>query len=194
MSKLRRDRVTAARRWKGEALKLVSATKVSATDSEALTRISGFKLKIELVPSPLWYRSLRSLVSPAVWDNIRHGVYGKGGYKCAICGYAGGKLYCHEVWLYDDELHVQRLSWFEAVCQWCNGVKHIGVAAISGDVDYNTLIRHFRRVNDCSYEDFVEARRLAFEIWEARSEFEWTQDFGEYAGMVVAVNDDLRGR
>ena len=67
--------------------------------------------------------------------------------------------------------------------------------ADKGELDYNRVIRHFKCVNGCSYEDFLLARGVAFEIWEGRSEFEWTQDLGEYAEMVVdecveAVNDD----
>jgi hypothetical protein len=155
---------------------------------EPVARVSGFRLQIELVPSPLWYRSLRSVVSPKVWDDIRHSEYRKAGFKCAVCGYQAlpgrGKLFCHERWLYDDERHIQKLVGFEVVCQWCNGIKHIGIAGITGDVDYNTLIRHFRRVNECNYEDFVLARALAFQVWEERSEFEWSQDFGEWSGLV----------
>ena len=154
---------------------------------EAENRAMHFKLKIELVPSPLWYKGLRSKVSPEVWDKIRYEVYRASGNKCVVCG-ASGKLYCHEVWAYDDDSHIQKLVRLEALCELCHNVKHIGLAGIKaerGEVDYNRVIRHFMRVNGCSYEDFKAHEGSAYEVWEERSDFEWVCDFGEYAGMVV---------
>jgi hypothetical protein len=88
------------------------------------------------------------------------------------------------VWLYDDERHIQKLVGLVALCEWCNGVKHMGIT----DIDFNTLARHFKRVNGCSYEDFVLARDVAFEVWAERSVvLSWTQDLGEYARFVSAV-------
>ena len=154
---------------------------------EAKVRISGFRLKIELVPQPLWYRNLRNMLKePGDWDIIRHRAYADSGHRCAVCG-DFGRLNCHEIWAYDDVHHVQKLMGFTALCDLCTRVKHIGQAEIMvsrGELDMNSVIRHFRRVNDCSYQDFLEAQRLAFEVWEERSFCEWSQDWGEYAGGV----------
>lgn len=142
---------------------------------EALKRISGFRLTIELVPESCWGRSLANMAAPAVWDNITRKVYADAGYKCNICGY-GGKLYCHEVWVYDDVKHIQKLGGFMALCELCHAVKHIGLNGSAGRV-----VRHFKSVNGCSYEDFLMAEDIAFEVWGERSRFDWVQDLGEYA-------------
>jgi hypothetical protein len=146
--------------------------------------VSGFKLRIELVPSTSWYSNLRNNAKVGVWDVIRHKAYAEAGCKCCICG-SVEKLFCHEVWLYDDDGHMQKLGGFEALCELCHMVKHIGYAGLFYE-DFNSLIRHFMNVNGCSFEDFRLARSLAFEIWEARSEFEWKQELGVYANAMEA--------
>ena len=158
-----------------------------AARERGLARVAGFKLKIELVPSLLWYKNVRSIVSPAVWDIIRKEAYRVADYRCQVCG-STGKMFCHEVWLYDDDRHIQKLDGFEALCELCHNAKHIGLAGIkgmTGELDYNSLIRHFKRVNGCSYEEFVLARDVAFEVWEGRSAWEWTQDLGAKFHLVA---------
>jgi len=151
--------------------------------AEAAIRVACFRLTIELVPSTSWYSNLRNSVKPGVWDVIRHKAYADAGNRCSICGYKG-KLFCHERWLYDDGEHVQKLGGFVAVCQLCHMVKHIGYAGLFFD-DYRGLIEHFKRVNNCSYEDFLFARAIAFDVWEERSKFKWVQELGEYANEMV---------
>mgnify|MGYP001226687348 CR=1 FL=1 len=164
------------------------ARKEAAYREEQQARILGFKLRIELVPSPLWYRNVRSEVDQETWDMLRKKVYKDAGYRCQICGHQG-RMFCHEIWQYDDKAHIQKLVGFEAICQWCHRVHHIGLAGIQlSREEYNSLIRHFKRVNGCSYEDFVLARDLAFELWEQRSEFEWSQDMSALEACQVALN------
>jgi len=142
-------------------------------------------LKIELVPETSWYKNLRNSVSREVWDKIRYQTYREAGYKCSICGHNKDTLYCHEVWEYDDDNYIQKLKGFEALCELCHRVHHIGLANIQlSKVQYNDVIRHFRRVNKCSYEDFLLARDLAEDVWTERSMVDWTIDFGEYQGLI----------
>ncbi|MBA7663973.1 hypothetical protein ES703_72022 [subsurface metagenome] len=47
------------------------------------------------------------------------------------------------------------------------------------------MIRHFRKVNGCSYDDFVLVRDMAFEVWEERSMVEWNIELGEYEGLIT---------
>jgi hypothetical protein len=154
----------------------------NAKKAAVVARIAGFPLMIELVPETSWFCNLRAKVKPDVWDVIRREAYRKAGYKCSICDHRG-RLYCHEVWVYDDERHIQKLDGFVALCEWCHMVKHIGYA--EGFYDkYKALAGHFMRVNDCSFEDFLAAKDMAFEVWAERSEFPWEIDLGEYAKMV----------
>lgn len=158
--------------------------------SEALVRIGKFRLKIELVPETSWYSNLRNMAGKELWDKIRYQSYRASGYKCSICGRGKQSLYCHEIWEYDDEKHIQMLKGFEALCLLCHMVRHIGFAGIqseAGKLDYNRVISHFREVNSCSYEDFLFARELAFEVWEERSMFEWEIKFGDYVSLIKGV-------
>lgn len=151
--------------------------------AEAAERVGGYRLTIELVPSTSWFANLRNNAKPGVWDVIRRKSYADAGHVCSVCGYQG-KLFCHERWLYDDVNHIQKLGGFVALCKLCHMVKHIGYAGIFFE-DYSGLIKHFRWVNQCSYEDFVFARAIAFDVWEERSKFQWTQDLGEYADQMI---------
>jgi len=158
---------------------------------EALDRIGKFRLYIELVPETSWYSNLRNKVGRDLWDKIRYKVYRGAGYKCSVCGKGKVSLYCHEVWEYDDDKHIQKLKGFVALCFECHMIKHIGFAGIQGEdgkLDYNNLIRHFKRVNGCSYDDFLIARDKAFEVWEERSWYEWNIELGEYGDMVAESN------
>ena len=69
----------------------------------------------------------------------------------------------------------------------CHHVKHIGLARIlanEGRLDYNEVIKHFCKVNNCSEKEFEKHRVVSFEVWEKRSKYEWKQDFGEYKEFV----------
>lgn len=144
-----------------------------------------YKLGIELVPFDLWNKGLRYLVSRDVWDAIRKKAYADAGYECKVCG-RKEKLYCHEVWSYDDEKRVQKLEGFEAVCQMCNWVHHIGLAgvrALDGELDFDKVVRHFLEVNGCTREEYSVEYDRAFEVWMDRLG-EWKTDIGEYAELV----------
>lgn len=154
---------------------------------EALVRLKDHKLKIELVPQPSWYMNLRNRLGRVAWDKIRYESYRDAGYRCSVCGLLRVTLFCHEVWSYDDDRHIQKLVGFTALCNLCHMVKHIGFAGIQaedGKLNYNSLIKHFRRVNKCSYEDFELARHLAFQVWEDRSMYEWKIELGQYQSLL----------
>ena len=132
-------------------------------------------LSISLIPKSTWYNNVRSQVSRDVWNAIR--AYFKKP-SCQFCGYKG-KLFTHEVWKYDDALHIQKLVGFESVCFLCHSIKHLGLAGIQaqqGYLDYSELIEHYCAVNECTKEDFLADREEAFELWKERSKFEWIVD------------------
>lgn len=144
------------------------------------------KLFIELVPSTSWYDNLRKVLPQEEWDKIRKKSYKDAGHKCTICG-ANGKLNCHEVWNYNDETHTQKLEGFIALCDLCHHVKHIGLAGIlslKGALDYEKVIEHFMKVNECDRRTFDEHKKRAFEEWHERSKHDWHMDLGEYKDIV----------
>jgi hypothetical protein len=73
----------------------------------------------------------------------------------------------------------------------CHHSKHIGLAGIlasEGKLDYEEVVEHFCKVNECNKMDFLKHREETFKVWEKRSLFEWQQDFGKY-GSLLSVED-----
>ncbi len=142
----------------------------------------GLKLRIELVPSATWYNNLRKEIPKEKWDVLRRKVYSEYGYRCGICN-ARGRMNCHELWSFDDRRHIQRLDGFIALCDWCHHVKHIGLAGIladRGELDYNKVVEHFMKVNECDRKTFEQYRDEAFSVWKTRSEFRWKVVIGDF--------------
>ncbi|KKQ37909.1 MAG: hypothetical protein US53_C0006G0003 [Candidatus Woesebacteria bacterium GW2011_GWA1_37_7] len=140
--------------------------------------MSDLKLTIELVPSSSWNQNLRSLLKPQMWERLRKEIYKKFNYKCAICR-SGGKLHAHEVWEYDDENHIQKLVDIIALCSKCHAVKHVGLAGIQaseGKLNFENLVKHFMKVNNCDRVTFEKHRDKAFNKFEERSRYDWSLD------------------
>ncbi len=140
------------------------------------------KLTIELVPSTSWYNNLRSMMKREQWDVLRHKVYKDYGNKCAICG-TDEQLSCHEIWSYDDEKHIQKLTGLIALCELCHRVKHIGLTELEGHrgkLAFEKVIEHFMKVNNCSQKEFEQHHNEALKLFEKRSQHQWTIDIGGY--------------
>ena len=111
------------------------------------------RLTIELVPSSAWGNNLRDLMAKEAWDTMRRQVYKQYKYHCGICNAGNTTMYCHEIWQYDDETWTQKLTGFIALCKMCHHCKHLGHANIlaqKGELDYEQVVQHFIRVNQCS--------------------------------------------
>ena len=148
------------------------------------------QLKIELVPSTSWYDNLRKVLPKSEWDKIRKAAYVNYGHWCGICG-TEGRLNCHEIWEYDDKKHIQKLKGFIALCDMCHHVKHIGLTGIlasEGKLDYEKVIEHFMKVNNCDRRTFEEHKKRAFDEWRKRSQHEWHVDLGEYEDVIKSVS------
>jgi predicted flavoprotein YhiN len=131
------------------------------------------KLSIELVPRTSWHKSLRKLLPQSIWKKIQKEIFEKYGNKCAICG-TKRNLNCHEVWKYDDKRHIQKLIDFIPLCKKCHFVKHLGFATVlaaRGELDFNKIIRHFMKVNNCDKKIFEKHKKKAFSIWHERSRY-----------------------
>lgn len=99
----------------------------------------------------------------------------------------------HEFWSYNELTHVQNLVEFHHLCDLCHKVKHIGFwchtpdgLAKLADEGYtpDDIVNHFCKINNCSKEDFEKYEEEAFDLWEKRSQLDWTQDFGEYGKYI----------
>lgn len=150
-----------------------------------MDKTKNLKLCIELVPETCWYENLRQILPESEWGKIRKEAYKKAGNKCEICG-ASGKLNCHEIWEYDDKNNIQTLKGFQALCDNCHNIKHIGFVNVqisngiwSKDVMDN-LAKHFMKVNECSMATFNQHVEEAFNLWREMSKKEWTRDLRGY--------------
>jgi hypothetical protein len=136
------------------------------------------KLEIELVPKPLWGKSLANMLPKAQWEKLRAQRIQEKGARCEICGQAG-HVELHEIWEYDDERHVQRLAGLQLLCVLCHSVKHFGRAqaeATKGKLELKPVIAHFCKVNNCGFQDLKAHWRSVYKQWNERSTHQWTQD------------------
>lgn len=145
------------------------------------------RLTIELVPNPLWGNNLRKYMSKSAWEKLRKQVMAQHNNRCGICQAVDGRLYCHEIWQYDDIAHIQKLNGFIILCEMCNHCKHMGLTknlAAQGKLNLSNVIDHFMRINQCSHEEYQAHENEAFKIWNERNKYEWTTDFDTYAHLV----------
>jgi len=141
------------------------------------------KLEIEFIPTTLRYSSFHRLFSREEWNKLRDEIIEKNGRRCQICGETKGIMNLDPIWSYDDEEHVQKLEGLILLCEMCHYIKHlsiVGTLADRGMLDYNRIIEHFCKVNNCSKEEFEESKAKAFEIWETRSMYKWKRDLVKY--------------
>ena len=68
------------------------------------------RLLVDLVPTTCWGYSLSNILPWTRWDKVRAPVVAEAAGKCQTCMASVARLTCHEVWDYDDESGVLRLS------------------------------------------------------------------------------------
>lgn len=134
------------------------------------------KLTIELVPTTCWYTNVRSNVSQKTWIRLQAETFRKSNGVCDICSRMGSRhpLECHEIWGYDDEKCIQRLSKLVALCPACHQVKHIGLAIHQGRLQQ--ALKWFCEVNNMQPHDAVHYITNVLKINEIRSQFQWHLD------------------
>lgn len=137
--------------------------------------VTKFKLLPELVPSGCWYSNLRTLLPKNAWDIVRKDAYSRANGKCMICGRPSVRLEAHENWTYDEKNKIQKLKNVVAICHNCHSVVHIGRTQLVSNEDI--AIKHFCKVNDCNYSDYIRALKIANENNARRSALgEWQLD------------------
>lgn len=152
-----------------------------------------FKLRIELVPSTIWYSNIYSYYKNnnqvEKWHELKQYLFETEGNHCWICSKENTRLEAHEFWDYDDYKHVQKLVAVHHLCDLCHKVKHIGLWLHSADGDKmlikqrmkkEDIINHFCKVNNCSVADFQKHEDEAFAQFGRRNEFQWKQNLGMY--------------
>src|SRR3546814_4388402 len=68
------------------------------------------------------------MLSTRSWKLLRDVVIARVG-GCEDCG-SRANTECHELWSYDEDLAVQKLAGFRAVCKDCHETYHLGYASV----------------------------------------------------------------
>ena len=149
-------------------------------------------LTIELVPKTAWYKNVRSNVTKEEWEKLKKITFSRAGYRCEICDGRGSRwpVECHEIFVYDDEHHIQKLERLMALCPTCHEVKHIGLAGLRGRE--SSAKAHLAKVNNWSIEDAEIYIEGCFELWHRRSCHEWKLDLS-YLGQF-GIKSHIIGR
>ena len=113
------------------------------------------KLDFEILPTGAWNNNLRRVLSKSAWDFIRRDAYDRAGGKCAICGRQSKRLEAHERWSFNKEKRLQKLEDVLGICHACHSVIHIARTQLLGFED--EAIKHFRKVNGCDYQGYINA-------------------------------------
>jgi Domain of unknown function (DUF5710) len=142
------------------------------------------KLTIELVPETCWYSNVRSEVTPKVWEVLKRLTFQKAHDQCEICGDKGKRhpVECHEVWDYNDAQHLQTLVRLIALCPACHECKHIGLACSRGRGEF--AARHLALVNHWSIDRTNQYIESCAEVWQTRSQFQWTLDISYLEALI----------
>lgn len=123
---------------------------------------------VNLVPKSSWGQSLARLLPEETWQAIRRREIEGAGHRCEVCGRRQSKgLHCHEVWEYDDELHIQTLSCYAVLCERCHLVFHFGYAQTQGLAD--ETLAWAARVAKKSVRQIEEELEEVYRDWVKRS-------------------------
>jgi len=149
------------------------------------------KLRIQLIPKPLFGHSLRDALGKTRWDRLRRGLIKENGACCTICG-STERLHGHEVWAYREKnaISTALLREVQIVCVDCHDICHWARTTDlfqKGKIDstrHAALRRHFRKVNNCKQTDFDEYFVRSLRTWSRRSKKHWTIDWGDYEPAV----------
>jgi hypothetical protein len=157
--------------------------------------MARFRLRIELMPEPLWGQNLRSNVvglGPGRWLKLSQQVRKRIG-KCSVCGRTE-RLHGHEVWQYAERARsgTAKLIDVSVICTICHSINHWGrisaliAAGIMKPADGRRLIRHFVKINRCMSKASFERHRIkAFAEWRERNRKKWKIDWGPYAPAIT---------
>lgn len=143
-------------------------------------------LKLSIQPFPYASRlaTLAKLLPPKQWDTLRRAVYRRARYRCQICG-REGRMYCHEIWQFNEERRRQFLWGFNALCELCHGVKHL--TFVHDDYLQAKLIEHFMTVNNLTREQAEECLSVAYCEQRRLNQKQWIISYGKYNWQVPSV-------
>jgi 5-methylcytosine-specific restriction endonuclease McrA len=144
-------------------------------------------LEVEMVPRTCFFSNLRSNLRSKDWQKLRMMSIANANGRCQICGSLnhGRSLECHEIWFYDEDNGVQRLTGLLALCRECHRAKHMALAREMGWED--AARRHLLRINRWTHTQLNFYLEEAFELFEHRSQMTWKLDITWLEGLDVEI-------
>ena len=142
------------------------------------------RLTIEPIPYASRLATLAKLLPSERWDTLRRAVNRRARYRCQICGHEG-RMYCHEIWQFNEERGHQFLRGFKALCELCHGVKHL--TFVHDDNLQAKLLDHFITVNRVTKEEAEEYLMAAYGKQRRLNQSEWVINYGEHNCHIPAT-------
>ncbi|MBP1950680.1 hypothetical protein [Virgibacillus litoralis] len=130
------------------------------------------KLNIELTPRTAIGQNLR--VKPE-WEILRKKVYDIYNRECQICSKQDCLLDAHELWVWDEESHIQKLVNIIGICRLCHDTIHFDIAEKKGRA--TEAKEHYIKINNYDYKEFKQKLDEAREVYQRRSRInKWSLD------------------
>lgn len=145
------------------------------------------KLGLQLIPQTTWCNNLRKQLGND-WTWISQRFRRKNNWTCQYCGWKEDRrnrkyTHLHEVWEFDLENKVQKLTGFECLCPLCHSVHHWGFAEEKGD-NMDDLMVHACEINNCTESEFRDHIRESFQEWRERSLIDWKIDTSNLKELI----------
>lgn len=142
---------------------------------------------VDLIPETSWCSSLANMLSMRSWKLLRDVVIARVG-GCEDCG-ARDNTECHELWSYDEDRGVQKLTGFRAVCKDCHETYHLGYASVRDR--YAVAFQRLVTINRISKHEAEEFEEEIFSKFLRRSELEWTIDLSLLSGKQLNLKSSF---
>jgi len=139
------------------------------------------RLTIEPIPTASRLATLAQLLPCRQWNQLRRSVYSRAHYLCQICG-RQGRLYCHEVWQFNEGTGYQHLRGFQALCQDCHQAKHIFF--VRDRRRRANLLKHLAIVNKLTPAEARQQLAAARRRQAALNQLHWVLNYGPYNWLV----------
>jgi len=85
-------------------------------------------------------------------------------------------------------MYIQTLTDIVCLCTPCDRVKHIGLSKLladQGKINFQEVIDHYCRINQCTEIEFKHDRYIALQIHAIRSHHQWQQVIGDYNAFLI---------
>lgn len=146
----------------------------------------------DLPPCSAVLRSLRSVVTPAVWRDWCQAVAEEARYACTSCSVVSPKTRghtLHEVWDFDVQTQVQSLRHADYLCDSCHRLRHPALLLEHGHGTW--LFEQLQAQHGGTVPELTAAAAAAFLHASRRMAKPWRLDVRSLASNAVTPYDDL---